>query len=1687
MTSIGTWAFSGCSGLTSISLPEGLTNIGNYAFYNCNNLANIYIPYSTKTINKDAFSGYTGKIKYWGTSEEWNSIYEGGRQAELISVSLDSENLTLDINQTKPLIMTSNFDDIGVGNIIWSSSDDDIASVDDTGIVTAHKSGEAVITATTEWGNHSASCVVKVVVLTKGVQLDEDSLSLYHGDSGDLTATIEPENADNLTVTWASSDPEIVSVDENGHLEALKVGTATVTVTTEEGNHTASCEVIVEHEWDQDHTIDKEPTCTENGSKSIHCKRCEEKKDSEEISATGHSFTHYVPNLKSGTKSAECDHGCGTVNTIEIPQETSGTCGSNLSWKLYENSVLYISGSGSMEEYDSNKPAPWATLSVKSCVIENGVTSIGGSAFENCGELESVELANSVTSIGSYAFYNCAGLKRFSMSNRISSIGNNAFEKCGSLEGLNFTSTPPTFGKNAFKGCSDLTISGFEGTAAESVAEEYGLTFKSLGMKGSCGTSANYLFTKADGSLVISGSGQIQNYIVDTKTGKSSTPWSDENVRSISVGSSITQIGDGAFAGCGSVTSITIPYRVTSLGKYAFVGCTSLESVDFMNYITNIPEGAFKGCSSLRSINLISGMKEIQTSAFEDCLSLTDVTIPNSVTKIGDYAFAGTGITSITLPSKLAEIGECAFRGTMLSNIEIPAETTNVIPTAFVECESLESILVDDGNINYASSAGILTSKDGTVIIKCPAAKTGAYTTSHSLVEIKSDAFKGCKYITEINLSEGLEAIGDNAFSGMTITQIEIPSTVNSIGNGAFTNCSNLEAIDVDEENEYFASVEGVLYNKERTKLIVCPSSKDGSFEVSEDITEISDNAFAYNNGLDEVTIPYYVDSIGNNAFIGSDITIKGYDNSYAKKCAESNGLPFESMGNYCIKEVVVGDTINAYELIGNNLSDEEISGWQSNNPEIANVDEDGIVTAISDGMARISIDAAEYTCSCAIYVYKHWGYDIIFDANGGTGNMDSMRNLNLNETYELSRNMFTRYGYIFDSWVCRDAKGNTIELDDCDRVLGLAGEGESVTLTARWTETNTKVYISEGELSTSGIENYEYILNPRTNYLIYSYSLTGNGKYRSNSYSDVESAPESLNLGKLEAGTYNLTWTTRSYTVEQTNARLVRDAQGNYTYRYTYEYHWGSNTSTNKTTIYVRPASSVVIQPVSITEASVDEIKSTYPQTGTAITPVSTIRYNGVKLLEGRDYTLEYKNNTAVGHASAVIKGQGKYTGTVTVDFWIVDKEGDKVSLFNDKTVIKGLDNCVFNGKAHLPTGIVVTIDGLTLEKNKDYTVSYGDNVNAGKGNVLIKGIGIYTDTIEAEFDILPKSIFLANVSVVPDVRYTGTGIEQNLSVTSDEVLLVEDKDYTVTYNNNVKAGTAEIVIDGIGNYTGSIKRTFKISLDTPVIAKLTNADGGVTVTWGKVPGATKYCVLRKLGTGNWTKLAVISGASYTDKTVVSGEKYSYTIGCVASDGKTYVSEYSAVGKAITYVAKPVLSSVENVSNGIKLTWRKVPGAVKYRVFRKVGKGAWTKLVDTTALTYLNKGVKAGTQYAYTVRCITKDGKQYTSAYDTKGRICVFVARPTLSTIKSAKAKQLIVNWKKAASVTGYQIQYSTSKAFKSGNKAVTVKGASAVTKTISKLSSKKRYYVRIRSYKTVGGKNYYSAWSAVKNAVIK
>ena len=113
----------------------------------------------------------------------------------------------------------------------------------------------------------------------------------------------------------------------------------------------------------------------------------------------------------------------------------------------------------------------------------------------------------------------------------------------------------------------------------------------------------------------------------------------------------------------------------------------------------------------------------------------------------------------------------------------------------------------------------------------------------------------------------------------------------------------------------------------------------------------------------------------------------------------------------------------------------------------------------------------------------------------------------------------------------------------------------------------------------------------------------------------------------------------------------------------------------------------------------------------------------------------------------------------------------------------------------------------------------------------------------------------------------------------------------------------------------------------------------------------------------------------------------YTYTVRCITSDGKKYTSAYDTLGKTVKYIAVPVLVSAANVNGGVQVKWQKVEGAEKYRVFRKTGSGNWVKVGDTTTLNYTDKTAVAGTTYSYTVRCISADGKAYTSAYDTTGK----------------------------------------------------------------------------------------------------
>ena len=289
-------------------------------------------------------------------------------------------------------------------------------------------------------------------------------------------------------------------------------------------------------------------------------------------------------------------------------------------------------------------------------------------------------------------------------------------------------------------------------------------------------------------------------------------------------------------------------------------------------------------------------------------------------------------------------------------------------------------------------------------------------------------------------------------------------------------------------------------------------------------------------------------------------------------------------------------------------------------------------------------------------------------------------------------------------------------------------------------------------------------------------------------------------------------------------------------------------------------------------------------------------------------------------------------------------------------------------------------------------------------------------------------------------------------------------------------------------GFFTSAQSGSKSIRYIAAPVVSVSCVNGGVRISWGKVTGAAKYRVYRKTGSGSWGKIADTTATSFTDKSGKIGTKYSYTVRCISSDGKSFTSAYDTTGKSIVYykLATPGLPTVTNITGGVKITWSKVTGAVKYRVFRKTGSGGWAKIADTTALTYTDKGVKNGTTYTYTIRCISSDGKSYTSNYNATGTKIAYLTGPALTSAVNTSGLKMTIKWGKNGSATGYQIQYSTSSTFASGNKTVTVTGAGTLSKVIESLTKGTTYYVRVRAYKTVSGTKYYSPWSAKQSVKI-
>ena len=448
-------------------------------------------------------------------------------------------------------------------------------------------------------------------------------------------------------------------------------------------------------------------------------------------------------------------------------------------------------------------------------------------------------------------------------------------------------------------------------------------------------------------------------------------------------------------------------------------------------------------------------------------------------------------------------------------------------------------------------------------------------------------------------------------------------------------------------------------------------------------------------------------------------------------------------------------------------------------------------------------------------------------------------------------------------------------------------------------------------------------------------------------------------------------------------------------------------------------------------------------------------------------------------GNVTAFKTGTGYVTVTASANGYNSVSKDVKI-VVSKKSLNNGLitlseTSYVYDGTYKKPTA-TVTFGGKVLQEGKDYTISYRNNLNVGVTTVIATGMGDYTGYTSKNFTITKRAMAGGTVSVASSVSFTGSNITPSVTVKVAGRTLTSGTDYTVSYSNNKNVGTSNVYVYGKGNYSGSLSAKFDIVPAKQQIQKLETKYKGFYIDWAQKGSATGYDVEYSVNSN-------MSGA--VSKHLTANKPDTLTVSGLAGD-KTYyvrVRSYTNVNGKVYYGAWSDVKSIKTANNDI--TKATVSG-ISTKAF--TGKN----ITQSITVKYNGKTLKNGTDYTVSYSNNKKVGKA-TVKITGKGKYGgvitkTFKINPAKQEIQklTAKSKAFFVDWAQKGSATGYEIQYATNSKF-TGAKKVTITNSKTDKTTVSKLSANKKYYVRVRSYTTVGGTKYYGAWSAVKNVTTK
>ena len=761
VTSIGENAFSGCSSLAAITLPESVTSIGEGAFRGCSALTDITIPEGVTSIGVSAFYNCS-RITSVNIPESTMRI---GRYA----FSGCSSITFLNISQGVTNIEDESFS--GCSSLTSINIPNGITSIGKSAFYGCNSLNSIILPKglTSIGENAFRGCSSLFIVLN----YSDFPLSKGSGDYG-YVAYYAKEIFNDMNTERVGDF--LFSSSDSGYSLVAYLG--------------ADCNLVLPNNYNGENYAINSYALSGNQIKSLTI-------GSGVLSIEENAVSRRPVKTiwLTNTPPTGCYYGKGEINYVANDQYANL---SNVHIYPYLSSIFEVDG----VKYVPVSPSE-RTCHAIDCVYDDAATrinvcetvsfkgvamkvmeimpytfygnahvkevtvshlgDIGEGAFYNCDAIENVDVSNQGY-IGNQAFYNCDGIKSVEVSNN-GDVGEQAFYNCDALETVD-VSNQGNIGSQAFFDCN-------------------GIKSIEIHNQGNISSQAFYECTGIE-TATLANVGNVD----------SEAFFNCSSLRAVTLGDSIGSLGEKIFQQCTSLEEIVIPDYVKTIGAYCFSECSGMKSAVIGAGLTNVKEYAFENCTALTDVTVGNGINTISNNAFSGCSALTNVVLGQNVATINDYAFqACSSLSKITLPQSVTKVGDYVFSGcSKLADVIIADRIktltlgSNDSSPLFVDCP-LDSVYIG-GKITYGTSSN----KGYSPFYRNTSLRTVVVTDTEE--QIYENEFYGCTNLKNVAIGNGVKSIGDYAFSGCSsLNEFSFGSNLENIGAEAFSDCTNLTTI----------------------------------------------------------------------------------------------------------------------------------------------------------------------------------------------------------------------------------------------------------------------------------------------------------------------------------------------------------------------------------------------------------------------------------------------------------------------------------------------------------------------------------------------------------------------------------------------------------------------------------------------------------------------------------------------------------------------------------------------------------------------------------------------------------------------------------------------------------------------------------------------------------------------------